>query len=414
VGGEIAEADGGQCNHCEVEAVSKTPTLSEAVEDVPDDENDKYGKHKRLVAGVPMSPIERANRDSILSKDGRHPKAENGGDRVRSRCCAVTSRAGRYRAPVLCASDEQRRWLESNQRTATMSVNPADSLTSHGPRSALRRFFVVLSDTYARWRDDRTIRLGAGLAFYGIFAIIPLLTLSIALAQVVFSEAQVESALGYLLVSLFGSEAEPLADAIVETLDSTGAAVGMGLVGFISLIVAASLLFVALEDALNVIWDVPPQHGMHNLVRRYGMAYLVVILTGSLLMAALVVQAVAGLAEQLVPGEMTVLESFADFIAVLGSWALGVAALGLLFRVLPHANVPWRAALTGAGITAVFMALGTWALGEYIDRFGTSSLAGAAGAVLLVTVWIYYTAQTLLAGAVLTRVLTVRTTPVDA
>jgi membrane protein len=295
-----------------------------------------------------------------------------------------------------------------------MSTNPAESLTSGGPRSSLRRFFGVLNDTYARWRDDRTIRLGAGLAFYGVFAIIPLLTLSIALAQIVFSKAQVESALGDVFVSLFGSDAEPLANAIVEALDSTGAAVSVGLVGFISLIVAASLMFVALEDALNVIWDIPPEHGMHNLVRRYGMAYLVVILTGSLLIAALVVQAVAGLAEQAVPGEMTVLESLADLITVLGSWALGVAALALLFHVLPQANVPWHAALTGAAITAAFIALGTWALGEYIDRIGTSSLAGAAGAVLLVTVWIYYTAQILLAGSVLTRVLTLRTTSANA
>jgi membrane protein len=271
-----------------------------------------------------------------------------------------------------------------------------------------------LGDTYGEWRDDRTIRLGAGLAYYGIFAIIPLLTLSIALAQVVFSQAQVEAALGNVLVSLFGSEAEPLADAIVKALDSTGAAVGVGLVGFVSLIVAASLLFVALEDALNVVWDVPFGHGVHNLVHRYGLAYLVVILSGSLLMAALVVQSAAGLAEQLVPGQMTLLESLADLITVLGSWVLGVAALALVFRVLPRAHVPWRAALTGAATTAALIALGTWALGEYLDRFGTSSLAGAAGAALLVAVWIYYTAQILLAGAVLTRVLTLRIAPLDA
>ena len=297
---------------------------------------------------------------------------------------------------------------------AKMSTNPAEPMVSRGSRAVLRRFVVVLGDTYARWRDDRTIRLGAGLAYYGIFTIIPLLALSIALAQAVFSQAQVESALGDLLVSLFGSAAEPFADSIVEALDSTGAAVGMGLIGFISLIVAASLLFVALGDALNVICDVPPAHGRHNLVHRYGLAYLLVILTGSLLVVGLVVQSIAGLAEQLVPGQMTVLESLADLIAALGSWALGVAALALLFHVLPRANVAWSAALVGGAITAALIVVGTWALGEYIDRFGTSSLAGATGAVLLVTVWIYYTAQILLAGAVLTRVLTLRITSVDA
>jgi membrane protein len=271
-----------------------------------------------------------------------------------------------------------------------------------------------LGDVYRQWREDRTIRLGAGLAYYGLFAIIPLLTLSIAVAQVVFSQAQVEAALGNMLVSLFGSEAEPLAAAIVEALDSTGAVVSVGLVGFISLIVAASVLFVALEDALSVIWDVAPGHGIHNLVHRYGLAYLVVILSGSLLVSALIVQSVAGLAEQLVPGQMTLLESLADLIAVLGSWALGVGLLALLFRVLPRAHVPWGAVLTAAAITAALIAVGTWALGEYLDRFGDSSVAGAAGAVLLVTVWIYYTAQILLGGAVLTRVLTPRITPVVA
>jgi membrane protein len=247
-----------------------------------------------------------------------------------------------------------------------------------------------------------------------VFAIIPLLTLSIALAQVVFSQAQVESTLGNLLVSLFGSDAEPLADAIVKGLDSSGATVGVGVIGFISLIVAASLLFVALEDALNVIWDVPPAHGMHGLVHRYGMAYIVVMLAGSLLVVVLVVQSIAGIAEQLVPGDMELLESLAGLIAAVGSWAAGVAVLAVLFHVLPRANVPWSAALTGAAVTAALIVLGTWALGEYIERFGTSSLAGAAGAALLVTVWIYYTAQIVLAGAELTRVLTLQITSEDA
>jgi membrane protein len=234
---------------------------------------------------------------------------------------------------------------------------------------------------------------------------IPLVTLSIALAQAVFSKAQVQSFLENALTSLFGSDAAQLADSIVDKLDLTGTATGLGVVGIVSLIAATSVLFVVLQDALNVIWEVPPTHGIGNLVRRYGLAYIVVLLAGSLLLAALAVQAIDGLAEELIPGQLGVLETLAEVIGLLASWALGVGTLAVLYRLLPQATVPWRAALIGAAVAAAFVAVGTWALGEYIERIGGSSLAGAAGAVVLVAVWIYYTAQILLVGAVMTRVL---------
>lgn len=277
----------------------------------------------------------------------------------------------------------------------------------------MRSLISLLATTYERWRDDRTVRLGAGIAYYGIFTIIPLVTLSVALAQAVFSEAQVQSFLENALSSLFGSDAAEFADTIVDKLNSSGTASAFGLVGLVSLIATTSILFVALQDAFNVIWDVPRAHGIRNDVRRYGLAYLLVLLAGSLLCGALAVQAIDGLAEQLVPGQSPLLEGVADFISVVVSWALGVGVLALLFRVVPRATVPWRAALTGAAVAAACIAVATWALGEYIQRVGSGSLAGAAGAVVLATVWIYANAQILLAGAVTTVVLTAESSPAE-
>ncbi len=278
----------------------------------------------------------------------------------------------------------------------------------------MRLLIDLLVKTYERWRDDRTIRLGAGVAYYGIFTVIPLVTLSIALAQAVFSEAQVQSFLENALTSLFGSDASQVADTVVEKLSSSATASAVGLVGILSLVGATSILFVAVQDAMNVIWGVPPTHGFRNVVRRYGLAYLLVLLAGSFLFGALAVQAIGGLAEQLIPGQLVVLEGLAGLISVLASWALGIGVLALLLRILPRATVPWRAALIGAAVAAACIAVSTWALGEYIQRVGSGSLAGAAGAVVLMAAWIYAVAQIFLAGAVMTMVLTGEMTPGDA
>lgn len=290
-----------------------------------------------------------------------------------------------------------------------MGTTHTENTQIRGPVSLLRWLFELLRDTYIVWFEERTIRLGAGLAYYGIFAVVPLFTLSIALAQVLFSTAEVQEFLTDQLQTLLGrQEATDLAAKVTEILDSGATTSSLGLIGIISLFIAASLLFVALQDALNVIWDVPRTRGMREVVRRYGLAYLVVLLMGSLLVAGLVVQSIAGLAESLIPGQFTLLESLADFVAMLASWALGIGVLAVLFKILPRTDVSWRATIIGGVVTAGAMAVGSWAVGVYLSTYSTSSVAGAAGSVVLGLIWIYYIANILLAGAVLTRTVTDR------
>lgn len=277
----------------------------------------------------------------------------------------------------------------------------------------MRSLISLLGRTYERWWEDRTIRLGAGVAYYGILTIVPLITLSFALALAVFSESDIQTFLENAFTSLFGSDAAQAADSIVDKVESTGTATGVGLFGILSLIAATSIVFVALQDAMNVIWDVAPTRGIGHVVRRYGLAYLVVLLAGSLWLGALAVQAIDGLAEKLIPGEWTVLEDLAGLISVVGSWGLGVGLLAVLFRVLPQVSVTWRVALIGAAAAAACLAVCAWALGVYIQQVGSVSLTGAAGTAVLVTVWIYANAQIVLAGAVMTRVLTEESAPDD-
>ena len=171
-----------------------------------------------------------------------------------------------------------------------MGTNQSEYVDVRGPVSLLRWLFYLLRDSYNIWYEERTIRLGAGLAYYGIFAVVPLATLAVALAQVLFSQADVQQFLTEQMESIFGQqEATDIATKITEILDNGETTTSLGLIGIISLVIAASLVFVALQDALNVIWNQPKTHGLHSLVRRYGLAYLVVLLLGSLLVAGLVI-----------------------------------------------------------------------------------------------------------------------------
>ncbi len=116
-------------------------------------------------------------------------------------------------------------------------------------------------------------------------------------------------------------------------------------------------------------------------------------------------QAIVGFAERLVPGDVPAFESLAGVLTTAATWALGVGTITLLFRVLPYAVVSWRSALIGAAITAMLVALGTSLIGAYISRFATTSVSGAAGSVVAFLLWVYYEAQIVLGGAVLTKVL---------
>ena len=268
--------------------------------------------------------------------------------------------------------------------------------------------FDVGRDTYLAWHEDRAIRLGAGLAYYGLFAIVPLISLSLLVAGVVFSDQDIEEFLDETLGNVLETDVTELSASLTEELHTGRSRSGLGLIGIGSLVVAASFVFVALEDAFAVIWHVPVRRGWRFTVRRRLLAFMVVLVTGLVVVAALSVHTVAGLAEALLPGEIPVVEHTADLVGAAGLWVITSAVIVVLFELLVSTRVPWRPAVIGAGITAALLGLGTWAVGLYLGHFGASSVSGAAGGVLLVLVWIYYEAQILLVGAELTKVMSFR------
>ena len=271
-------------------------------------------------------------------------------------------------------------------------------------RRAVNYLVYLLGTTYAQWRKHRTIRLGAGIAYYSLFAVVPMLVLAVGIAGIFVSSVDVQRYVTDLVSSIFGTDGAEFAAALSEALDDVGPNTGLGLIGLASLALAATLVVVALQDAFATIWELPVRSGIRVSIVRRLIAFGVVLACGAVIVLSFVLNAFTALLESIAPN-VGLVTSLTELVGLAGAWALGIGAIALLFQHLTAIRIPWRAALIGGAITAFMVAVGTVAIGAYLRRFAGSSVAGAAGAVLLVLVWLYYEAQILLAGAELTRVL---------
>ena len=269
----------------------------------------------------------------------------------------------------------------------------------------LASLHAIATRTYESWRADRTIRLGAGLAYYALFAIVPILAVTAALSEWLFGTEDMQVYLAERFNQLGLVDAEATGDAIGEELSRRSVQSSLGLIGLGSLIFAASIVFIALTDAINTIWDMPVRTGMRNWVRRRLVSFVMVLASGAVIIGGFAVTAVTGAAEAFFPNDPEFLAGMADLMAVLASGVSLAVLLILLFRFLSPVTVPWRVAITTGVLTAGMLVVGTTGISWYLSNLGGASVTGALGAVLLILTWIYYEAQILLGGVQLTKVL---------
>jgi len=189
----------------------------------------------------------------------------------------------------------------------------------------LRRGFRVVTATYTQWRMHRTIRLGAAVAYYGLFALVPVLAVCLAVAGRLVSDQQVQEYLDDRLVEVFGPQAAGFSEAVAATLGSTGTIAGLGLIGAGALVLAATLLVISLQDAFNTIWELPVVSGLrHSFFRRLG-AFVVILAAGGVLVLAFAINSITAMIDRLVP-DVVILGSMTELFGAAASWALGFGA----------------------------------------------------------------------------------------
>lgn len=260
----------------------------------------------------------------------------------------------------------------------------------------------LVTAAIARWSDDRAPSMGAALAYYTLFSIAPLLLIVIAVAGAVFGEDAARGAIFQPLAELLGREGATAIEGLLGSVRRHGQGVMGGVIGLVLLIVGATTVFAELQASLDHIWRVPPKSGRagwHLLLRTRLLSFGLVMGVGFLLMVSLVVSAaLAAWGRWWAPafGGWQLLLEVANFVVGL---ALTGALFAMIYKWMPSVRIAWRDVMIGALGTALLFSVGKWAIGLYIGTSGVATGFGAASSVVVLLVWVYWSAQVFLVGA---------------
>ena len=263
----------------------------------------------------------------------------------------------------------------------------------------------LLKETYKSWDEDRAPRLAAALAYYTIFALAPLLIIAIAVAALFFDEAQVRQNMLSQVGELVGQNARQAIEAMIEGARKPTAGLIATAIGVVTLLVAAGGLFGQLQDALNTIWEVQPKpgRGIWGILRDRVLSFAMVLGAGLLLLASLIIGTVLSAAGRFM-GDAGYQAWLWQTINLAVSFGITTVLFAMLFKILPDAKVRWRDVWIGAAATAALFSLGRFLIGWYLGQAATESTYGAAGSLVALLIWIYYSTQILFLGAEFTQV----------
>ena len=253
--------------------------------------------------------------------------------------------------------------------------------------------------------DDNASDNAAALSFYGAFSIAPLIVIATAIAGFVFGEQAARGELAEQLEVTVGPEAALFIQSMVEQASTIGTGIVATVIGVAVLIWGGVKVFMAIQRALDDMWDLDEDdEGWRQSARDKVRSVVMVVASGgfliALLLVSVVVTAVARILPDFIPTAPIIWESLHLGLVFL----LLVGVFGVLFRFLPRVEPEWKHVWVGAAVTAVFFLLGRWLVGIYLTETTTASIFGAAGAFAIVLLWFYYMAQIFYFGAEITKV----------
>ncbi|WP_310486880.1 YihY/virulence factor BrkB family protein [Chamaesiphon sp. VAR_69_metabat_338] len=274
-----------------------------------------------------------------------------------------------------------------------------------------RKVWSLLKETVAEWQKDKVDRMAAALAYYTLFSIAPLLVIAVAVAGAVFGQ---EAARGEVVAQIQGllgkAGAEVVQTALANTQNSESNGIVPSIISTLALIFGASGVFIQLQDSLNAVWNVDesPQAGVKAVVRKRIFSFAMVITIGFILMVSLIVSAGLAALSAFTNHLFPALESLWKLVNIFISLGVFTMLFALIYKYLPDIKIAWRDVLVGALFTSILFSIGKELLGFYLGNGSFGSAYGAAGSVVTVLAWIYYSVQIMLFGAEFTQVYTRR------
>jgi membrane protein len=264
---------------------------------------------------------------------------------------------------------------------------------------------ALLKRTYAQFSKDKVPRMGAALAYYTIFSLAPLLIIAIGIAGFVFGRDAAQGSIVGQISNLVGPESGRAIQAMLQSAREPAPGIVASILGIATLLLGATGVFAEIQDALNTIWSVetPPRNGIWNLVRARFLSLSMVLAIGFLLLVSLLLSATLAAVSKYIGGFLPGAAGLLHVIDFLISFVVIMILFATIFKVLPDARIAWGDVWAGAGLTAFLFTVGKFLIGFYIGKTVSASIYGAAGSLVLLVAWIYYSGIILYFGAEFTH-----------
>lgn len=270
----------------------------------------------------------------------------------------------------------------------------------------VKSIFSLLKEAFKEWQEDEALQLGAALSYYTIFSIAPMLLVVIAVAGLVFGREAVQGQLDNQIQGLVGAQGADAIQTMVANASRRDGGLWATIIAVATILFGATGVFTQLQSTLNHIFDVKakPGQGIKGILRARAAAFGMLLGIGFLLLVSLVIS--AGLAAagnyllSVFPGAEFLLQAL-NFVV---SLAVITVLFAMIFRFLPDVKIAWRDVWFGASVTALLFTIGKTLIGLYLGNSSVASVYGAAGSLVVVLLWAYYSSQILFFGAELTEV----------
>ena len=261
----------------------------------------------------------------------------------------------------------------------------------------MKRYLNLFKQTFKEFTEDKAPRLGAALAYYTVFSIAPMLLIAVSIAGLVFGKDAAQGAIHKQLAGTLGDGVAEAMNGMVLAASKPKSGTLATIVGVVTLLFGAAGVFGQLQAALDTIWDVekPKTSGFFGMIKDRFLSMTMVFGIGFLLLVSLVIDTALAAIGNLIGLKI---------LQIIISFGLITVLFALLFKYLPHAKVEWRDVWLGAFFTAGLFTLGKVGLGLYLGRAAVGSAYGAAGSLVVILIWVYWSAQILFFGAEFTQV----------
>ena len=268
-----------------------------------------------------------------------------------------------------------------------------------------RYWFDLAKAAVKGWSDDYASSMGAALAYYTVFSMAPLLIIAIAVAALVFGEQAAHDAIVGQLRALLGEDGTKGVQMLLSNAKRPEEGAISTAIGFVMLLIGATTVFAELESDLNRIFKAkaPTGSGIWHFIHTRLLSIGMVMAIGFLLLVSLIISAALSAWGKYWGGLFGDMEALLHAVNFVVSMAVVTVLFALMYKILPSVRIPWRDVWMGAFITALLFSLGKFLIGLYIGKTGVASSYGAAGTLVVLLVWVYYSAQIFLFGAEFTK-----------